>query len=147
MDLEGGCFCGSIRYRISGPVSHETNCHCSICRRTSGAPFVAWLTVAPRDFSWTTTAPSEFQSSDHGRRTFCPRCGTPLTFRSSALPDEVDLTICSLDDPERVPPRDHTRTSARLSWVETDGSRPAYREERGEGPERRVEEPESTPDR
>ena len=38
--LEGACFCGFIRYQARGTPSNETNCHCSICRRSSGAPYV-----------------------------------------------------------------------------------------------------------
>jgi hypothetical protein len=117
MVLEGGCFCGFVRYRIDGAPSQETGCHCSICRRTTGAPFVAWFTVAPAEFAFVSGHPTRFASSDHATRTFCPRCGTQLTFQSSHAADEIDVTTCSLDDPERVPPRDHTRTSARLSWV------------------------------
>ena len=66
--------------------------------------------------------PVSFQSSEHGTRSFCPRCGTPLTFASSKLPDEIDVTICSLQDPERLPPKDHTRTSAKLRWVNVGGT-------------------------
>ena len=32
--LQGGCFCGRIRYEVTGTPFNETNCHCSICRRT-----------------------------------------------------------------------------------------------------------------
>lgn len=128
--IEGGCFCGFVRYRAGGSPSCETNCHCSICRRTSGAPFVAWFTVPQADFSFAKGAPSSFQSSEHGTRTFCPRCGTPLTFRSANSPAEVDVTTCSLDDPERHPPKDHTRTSSRLSWVELGDQLPSVPEAR-----------------
>jgi len=128
--IEGGCFCGAIRYRVEGPTRCETNCHCSICRRTSGAPYVAWFTVATAGFRVTAGEAAEFRSSEHGRRTFCARCGTPLTFASSRLPDEIDVTICSLDDPEALAPRDHTRTSSRLRWVERSDSLPAFAEER-----------------
>jgi len=48
--LQGGCFCGRIRYEVAGRPFHETNCHCSICRRTTGAPFVAWFSVRPLEF-------------------------------------------------------------------------------------------------
>ena len=130
MTLDGGCFCGDVRYRVDGPISHETCCHCSICRRCSGAPFVAWFTVSRRAFRFTAGEVAEIESSDHGRRSFCPRCGTQLLFRSSELPEELDVTTCSLDSPELVPPRDHTRTSSRLSWVEVDGSRPDFPESR-----------------
>jgi hypothetical protein len=123
--MNGGCFCGFIRYRADGHPFDETNCHCSICRRTSGAPFVAWFSVRRADFAFLAGTPASFRSSDHGTRTFCPRCGTPLTFESTRHPDEIDVTIGSLDEPARLPPRDHTQTATRLPWVEL-GALPAF---------------------
>jgi hypothetical protein len=128
--LEGGCFCAFVRFAAVGTPSHETSCHCSVCRRTSGAAFVTWFTVASDDFRFTAGEPASFRSSDHGTRSFCPRCGTPLTFRSSRFPGEVDVTTCSLDDPERLPPRDHTRTRSKLSWVKLDDGLPSFPDER-----------------
>jgi hypothetical protein len=113
--LTGGCFCGAIRYEVSGAPFNATNCHCSICRRTTGAPFVAWFSVRPHEFRFVQGQPAHFHSSAHGKRSFCARCGTQLTFRSAGL-DAIDVTTCSLDDPEQVPPADNTRTSRRLSW-------------------------------
>ena len=117
MDLQGGCFCGFVRYRVGGIPVHETCCHCSICRRTGAAPFVAWFTVDAGDFALLSGEPARFRSSDHATRSFCPRCGTPLAFRDDRQPNAIDVTTCSLDDPERVPPRDHTHTGAKLSWA------------------------------
>jgi len=128
--IEGHCFCGSVRYRAEGTPFHETNCHCSICRRISGAPFVAWCTLPVAGFRFVSGEPARFASSDHGTRTFCPRCGTPLTFQSSRFPGEVDITICSLDEPEAVAPKDHTRTSAKLSWVKLGDQLPEFPEGR-----------------
>lgn len=128
--LKGGCFCGFVRYDVTGAVRDETNCHCSICRRLSGAPFVAWFTVKEQEFGIVAGAPARLRSSQLGQREFCPRCGTPLTFRSTRAPGYVDVTTCSLDDPEAVPPRDHTRTSAQLSWVRLADGLPSYPEAR-----------------
>src|SRR5215831_12360217 len=102
--LTGGCFCGFVRYRADDAPFNETNCHCSICRRTSGAPFVAWYSVHADTFAFVSGEPAKFSSSEHAERTFCPRCGTPLTFLSHRYPDELDITVCSLDDPECVRP-------------------------------------------
>jgi hypothetical protein len=52
--------------------------------------------------------PSSFRSSSKATRSFCPHCGTQLTFQADDYPDEVDITTCSLDHPDAVPPRDHT---------------------------------------
>jgi hypothetical protein len=128
--LHGGCFCGFVRYRVTDVPSHQTHCHCGICRRTSAAPFVAWFSVSPAGFQLTDGEPVSFRSSEHGTRSFCPRCGTPLTFRSSRLPDEIDVTACSLDEPEAFRPKDHTRTSSMLSWVELSDRLPRFREAR-----------------
>lgn len=95
----------------------------------SGAPFVAWFTVRTADFAFVSGEPASFRSSGHGTRAFCPRCGTPLTFQSTRTPDEIDVTTCSLDDPEHVPPRDHTQTAARLPWIEL-GTLPVFPTER-----------------
>ena len=40
--LEGGCQCGSVRYRISGNPVMAALCHCTMCRRANAAPAVAW---------------------------------------------------------------------------------------------------------
>jgi hypothetical protein len=128
--MNGGCFCSFIRYETGGEHSNETNCHCTICRRTSGAPFVAWFTVSCDDFRFVSGSPATFSSSDHGTRSFCPKCGTPLTFRSDRSPGEVDVTICSLDEPEEARPKDHTWSGSKLSWVELADRLPRFPEER-----------------
>jgi hypothetical protein len=130
--IEGHCTCGFIRYQADGPLSDETNCHCSICRRTSAAPFVAWATVPKAGFRVLVGEPASFRSSEIGTRTFCPRCGTPLTFCSDQSPDELDLTICSLDEPDEVRPKDHTWVSSKLSWVDLDDALPKFQRARTE---------------
>jgi hypothetical protein len=124
--LNGRCFCGFVRYVADGAPFFETNCHCSTCRRTSGAPFVAWFSIPAGGFTIVSGEPARFASSEHGERTFCPRCGTPITFRSSHFPDQIDITTCSLEDPERVPPKDHTYVSSKLAWVKLADGLPAY---------------------
>jgi hypothetical protein len=130
--LNGGCFCGQIRYEAAGGPFHETVCHCSICRRTTGAPFVAWFSVRRSGFRLVRGAPMRFRSTAKGTRTFCPQCGTQLTFEHDDFADEIDVTTCSLDDPAVLPPKDHTRTSSRLAWIKLADGLPEYREHRPE---------------
>jgi hypothetical protein len=128
--LQGGCFCGRIRYEVTGTPFHETSCHCSICRRTSGAPFVAWFSVRPSEFRWLSGSPSQFRSSTQASRSFCAHCGTQLTFREDGFPDEIDVTTCSLDQPESVPPRDHTHVSSKLRWIALSDGLPRFSQAR-----------------
>src|SRR5690242_6137127 len=115
--LTGRCFCGAIRYETDGVPTNQTNYHCSICRRTSGAAFVSWFTVPANAYRITSGTPARMKSSGHGMRTFCRECGTPLTFQSTNFPCEIDITTCSLENAEDVPPRDHTHVGEKLSWV------------------------------
>jgi hypothetical protein len=130
--LTGGCFCKAIRYESRGTPFHETNCHCSICRRTTGAPFVTWFSVRSSDFRITKGEPTLFNSTEKGERSFCSRCGTQLIFQHADFLDEIDVTTGSLDNPELVSPRDNTRTSTRLRWVAAEGL-PEYEEARQQG--------------
>lgn len=104
----GGCLCGAVRYRARGKPFEITHCHCDTCRRAAGAAFVTWLSFRSPDFTFTKGRPGRFQSSPRGIRSHCRRCGTPLTFVNPQEPDEVDVTVFSLDAPDRARPSSHS---------------------------------------
>lgn len=124
----GGCFCGAVRYQISAANLDVAHCHCSMCRRTSGAPFVTWATVPRQSFAFTSGAPSELHSSAHARRGFCGACGTALTFQRTDERGWIDLTVGSLDEPEALIPARHIWTSSQLGWLHLDDDLPRYTE-------------------
>lgn len=127
--LTGGCYCGRVRYESAAIPFHETICHCADCRRIAGAPTVAWFTLPRAALRFTAEAPTGFRSSPSVRRRFCGTCGTTLTFERDDLPEETDVTIASLDDPDAVPPMDHTLTSGKLAWDVICDGRPIRTEE------------------
>ena len=122
----GGCYCGSIRYEAHGTPFHATLCHCSDCRRVAGAPAVAWFSVATQDYRVVAGAPRVFASSPQAERSFCPACGTGLTFKSHKSPLEIDVATCTLDDPGQIAPEDHVRTASRVSWWDSLEGLPRY---------------------
>lgn len=131
---EGGCLCGAVRYRISGEPMGSMVCHCRTCRKASGAPVVAWLSIAKTDFSLTgqTTA---FTSSPKVTRTFCAHCGTGLTYEHANEPGEVDFTTCSLDNPDAFPPTHHSWLEHDLRWVKFGDGLPSFPQSRYGNPE------------
>ena len=124
--LNGGCLCGDIHYEAGAGAMHQSACHCSMCRRASGAPFVAWFSVPRLNLRWLQGRPSSYASSEHGTRSFCARCGTQLLFEDDRYPEEVDLTTCSLDDPDRLAPQSHIYTATQVAWVKLDDGLPRY---------------------
>jgi hypothetical protein len=91
--LTGGCFCGQIRYEVTGTPFFETLCHCSICRRTTGSAIVGWFTVRRSGFRIVSEEPKVIRSSDCATRSFCTTCGTQVTFQFDQWPQVIDVTI------------------------------------------------------
>ena len=127
MSLIGGCFCGRVRYETSGEPRNVTVCHCVDCRRATGSPMVGWLTVSLASLRFVLEMPKRFASSPGVTRSFCPGCGTSLTYQRNGR-DELDLTICSLDKPDAVLPADHIWTEAQLSWAAVPDGVPRHRQ-------------------
>ena len=128
--LKGQCLCGAIKYETYAAPESQVNCHCSICRRASGASPVAWFTVPISSFRFTAGSPSQYQSSEHGLRKFCGSCGTPLTFQSTKSVSELDVTTCSLNDPNLAAPKSHIHTSSKAEWVSVQDGRPSFTDSR-----------------
>ncbi len=115
--LTGGCQCGAVRYALARMPEGAHLCHCRMCQKAVGGPFAALAPVRLADFAWTRGAPARFRSSDVAYRDYCAACGTPLTF-GYASKAWIDLTIGSLDTPERVPPTRQYGIESRLSWFD-----------------------------
>jgi hypothetical protein len=126
---EGGCLCGSVRYRIIGPIAPGAHCHCSMCRRSTGGMVVTWVTVPLAAFTITAGAPRRFRSSPGAERSFCGQCGAQLTFRTEAAPTLIDITVATLDDPASHPPDRHIFSLDRVPWLHLDPALTDYPED------------------
>jgi hypothetical protein len=124
--LSGACLCGRVRYETVGTPFNLTFCHCNSCRRASGAPVVAWFSVPRASLRFVSGQPGYFRSSAGVTRRFCADCGSALTYENDQLPDQIDVTICTLDQPASLPPQDHTWASHRLPWVQMNDGLPQY---------------------
>ena len=75
----------------------------------------------------------EYASSEHGRRHFCPSCGTGLFYTSEAIfPGQIDVQIATPDDPDAFVPQAQIQTAERIGWMEKLDSMPQF--ERYPGP-------------
>jgi hypothetical protein len=109
-----------VRYEAQGEVLHHAVCHCSDCRKSSGAPMVGWIAYKADGFKVTRGEAKEHASSEHARRYFCAECGTGLYYTNQAfLPGIVDVQSATLDDPDAVPPGAQIQWAEHLRWTET----------------------------
>lgn len=117
--LGGACLCGSVRFHVELPTLYCAHCHCSMCRRHHGAGFVTWFGVPAQRLALDAGSDHlvRFQSSDHGTRSFCGRCGSSLFCESKHRPDQIDVTLASMEGPIDREPQLHVHFDDRARWV------------------------------
>lgn len=75
--ITGKCLCGAVSYSFEAEQSGLDACHCHMCRRWSGGPFLCLghdgaVTVQGQE------SITVYKSSEWGERAFCKTCGTAL---------------------------------------------------------------------
>ena len=114
--LTGGCQCGAVRFALYAAPVKIGICHCRMCQKAVGGPFISLADVKHEDFAWTRGKPATFRSSSIAERDFCARLR-----HAAELPaidgDMIELTTGSFDRPDRVVPTYATGTEAHLAWV------------------------------
>jgi hypothetical protein len=131
--LSGGCQCGAVRYELTQAPLRACICHCRMCQKASGGPFMAFATVEQQHLRWTSGTPAVFKSSTVAQRGFCKDCGTPLTFKFEG--DEINVTIGSLDQPAAVAPTTQYGVESTIAWCAALNDLPRVRTEDDFGPE------------
>ena len=123
---KGGCLCGAIRYKSTAAPTRCVICHCEYCRKHSGAPCLSFVHFPIDAFAWVSGEPHRYRSSRYAERGFCPECGSTLSMHEEVLANRVQVTLGSLDNPERVIPQDHVWTESQISWFEVEDELPRY---------------------
>ena len=55
-ELNGGCMCGRVKFRIRPPYSKFVHCHCQRCRKATGAAHATNIYIAPNQFGFVFSA-------------------------------------------------------------------------------------------
>ncbi|MET0335298.1 MAG: GFA family protein [Rhizobacter sp.] len=125
----GGCACGAIHYEIPSEPVFMNHCQCRDCQHGSGAGHGSFLTFASEGVKLTGTATQWDMVADSGHtktRGFCPRCGSPVYLRFSAMPQIFTVHAASLDDPGRFKPQVVTYHLRAHAWDHLDPSLPVF---------------------
>jgi hypothetical protein len=102
MTIEGGCYCGAVRYRAEGEPMFKGQCHCRECQYISGGHPNAVMAMPEAGFEYTKGKPKGFRRSDLENpvtREFCAECGTHLLAKSPSVAGALLLKVGTFDDP------------------------------------------------
>jgi hypothetical protein len=127
--VKGSCLCGGVQYEIDGEMQLMANCHCSMCRKHHGAPFVSFVGVNGSDFHWVKGEDLlvSYQSSPTNARAFCRVCGSSLPNPGPAG-EIFYLPAGTLDDDPGARPAGHIFVGSKAPWVEISDELPQFDE-------------------
>jgi hypothetical protein len=80
MTHAGSCFCGEVRFEVTGEPAAMGYCHCSSCRHWSAGPVNAFTLWKPDALKVTQGAESvgTYSKSPASLRKWCKKCGGHL---------------------------------------------------------------------
>ena len=126
---EGGCSCGSVRYRLRSDPLFIHCCHCLNCQRQTGSAFVINLMIEADRVEILAGAPQPVEvPRDDGttQRIFrCPSCQIGV-FSEYGRPELRYVRAGTLDDPSGVRPDVHIFTKSKVGWIRIPESVPAF---------------------
>ena len=120
----GSCLCGNVKIEITGEAKNVRICHCRLCQKTMGAPFLA-RALFPQDNILVNGETQRHSSSDGLDRVFCPTCGTTLgAWRKNGTFAGIALAI--FDNRNAFEPTEHIWVSEKMEWVKISDNLPQY---------------------
>ncbi len=124
--IKGSCACGGIRFEIEA-VSLLTHCHCTICRKLTGASFATYAHVEKAKFHWLAGEEwiSRYKLAPGSFRAFCRVCGSLAPGQAPYL-TTVSVPAGLLDDDPGVRPRLHVFTASKAPWWEISDDLPKH---------------------
>ncbi|MGH7001095.1 MAG: GFA family protein [Stellaceae bacterium] len=129
-DLEGGCACGAVRYRLMSAPMFVHCCHCRDCQRQTGSAFVINALIETDRVAVLSGRPEPVAvPTDSGQPHVihrCPHCRTAVWSQYDGRSALCFVRVGTLDDPAALPPDVHIYVRSKLPWVTLPDAVPAF---------------------
>jgi hypothetical protein len=123
--IEGGCLCGSVRYKISAEPIVMRACWCRLCQFIAAGNATINLAF-PSDAIAITGELRDYvstaDSGNHMHRRFCPECGTHMFSAAEERAHLIIVRAGTLDDPGIVAMDAVIWTAQAPGWAHIDAN-------------------------
>lgn len=115
--MRGECLCGAVSFEIEGELPNLYQCHCSLCRKVTGAAANAATIVAESAFHWLSGQDriSSFSRPTGYRSDFCSACGSPVPNQLNGK-DRIWVPAGLLDDSRDLAIGVHIHLASAAAW-------------------------------
>ena len=125
--LDGGCNCGTIRFRLEVAPIITHCCHCRNCQKASGSAFCINAMIESEHLTVLAGTPERFQGTDSHEVARCASCGFALWSRHPYFGEAIAFVgVGMLDHGERLAPEAHYFTRSKHPWVQLPPDLPAF---------------------
>lgn len=123
--FRGSCLCGEVAFEVEGPFDRFLNCHCSRCRKATGAPHSSEVIVKASALRWLRGEASVVRFDLPNARSFatafCKACGSPMPHLTRSGREAI-IHAGAIDGPLGATPDRHVQWASRAEWyVHGDG--------------------------
>lgn len=133
--MKGSCLCGNVEFSFEPLPGLLGNCHCKVCRKSHGAPFVTWLITVPASFNLIKGSDhiEEYNHTPLVGRVFCKGCGSRLwdyeksedgTIKESGM-FSIAASVVDSEIPYRI--GCHFNTESKADWYEITDDLPQFK--------------------
>ena len=124
--LLGSCLCGDVSYEVADAFEYAMNCHCSQCRRSTGAAFKPLAGIAAADLSVVRGKEALLRCGDqHGHDVHCRACGS-LLYSLIRDGQYVHVAMGTLVDEPTIRPTMHIFVGSKAPWFEITDRLPQF---------------------
>ena len=131
LNLEGGCTCGQLRYRLTRLPMVVHCCHCRWCQRETGTAFALNAMIETRCVSLLSGHTEQVDTPSHSGKgqkiVRCPDCSVAVWSHYAGAGDILSFVrVGTLDNPDALPPDFHIYTESKQPWVVLPPGTPSF---------------------
>jgi len=125
--LNGTCLCGAVVYEVADAFAYAMNCHCSKCRRVTGAAFKPIGGIESGKFRVVKGEDNLLAFGGENYDLHCRTCGSPL-YSVVREGKYIHVLLGTLLEAPSLRPTEHIYVGSKASWFEITDDLPQRQE-------------------